>query len=263
MSHLPALPIHPTKRHPLTGQPLQAVWVRPDGRVMWPMIGAAPDDGAGAGDAGAGGDGGDASAGSGGDAGTGSSASGSGSSSEDLGFPKDTPLTEMNVEQREAYWKHQARKHEGLWKGIAGGRKPDEVKADLDAYAEVQRAQQTPAEQALTDAREQGRREAVTESNTKAATAILRAQLSGAQIEDSDIETLLEPLDMRKFITDDDVDIAKITDFAKRFTPAGTAPRERDFGAGRRPESGGRGTSAGKAEAQRRFANKQQTTTGS
>src|SRR5690349_19240148 len=28
------------------------------------------------------------------------------------GFPADTPLTEMTVEQREAYWKHQARKHE-------------------------------------------------------------------------------------------------------------------------------------------------------
>ena len=42
-----ALPIHPTMRHPLTGQPIQAVWVNPAGRAFWPVIGAS-EDGAGA-----------------------------------------------------------------------------------------------------------------------------------------------------------------------------------------------------------------------
>lgn len=32
-------PIHPTKRHPLTGDPIQAIWTRPDGRVVWPIMG--------------------------------------------------------------------------------------------------------------------------------------------------------------------------------------------------------------------------------
>lgn len=31
--------IHPTRRHPLTGLPLQAVGVLPNGRVIWPILG--------------------------------------------------------------------------------------------------------------------------------------------------------------------------------------------------------------------------------
>lgn len=39
----------PTRRHPLTGLPLQPIYVRRDGVVFWPVIGAAPDDDAGGG----------------------------------------------------------------------------------------------------------------------------------------------------------------------------------------------------------------------
>jgi len=34
-----ALILHPTKRHPLTGRPLEAVGVRRDGRPIWPILG--------------------------------------------------------------------------------------------------------------------------------------------------------------------------------------------------------------------------------
>lgn len=72
-----ALPIHPTKRHPLTGQPIRALWVRPDGRTMWPIMGGAPD----------GGDGGasDGGAGDGGQGGNGAGEQGAGSGSGDGG----------------------------------------------------------------------------------------------------------------------------------------------------------------------------------
>ena len=33
------LMLHPSKRHPLTGQPLQAVGVLPNGKVLWPILG--------------------------------------------------------------------------------------------------------------------------------------------------------------------------------------------------------------------------------
>ena len=33
------LPVHPTKRHPLTGALLRAVGVMPDGKVVWPILG--------------------------------------------------------------------------------------------------------------------------------------------------------------------------------------------------------------------------------
>lgn len=41
---LAALPVHPTARHPLTGQPLRAVYIDKYGAPRWPVLGAAPDD---------------------------------------------------------------------------------------------------------------------------------------------------------------------------------------------------------------------------
>ena len=38
------LPVHPTKRHPHTGAPLRAIFVRRDGRVYWPILGASEDE---------------------------------------------------------------------------------------------------------------------------------------------------------------------------------------------------------------------------
>lgn len=46
--HLPAvgpdLPTHPALRHPRTGEPLRAVGLLRDGRPVWPVMGASPDD---------------------------------------------------------------------------------------------------------------------------------------------------------------------------------------------------------------------------
>lgn len=36
--------VHPWMIHPHTGKPLEAVWVRPDGRPVWPIMGASEDD---------------------------------------------------------------------------------------------------------------------------------------------------------------------------------------------------------------------------
>ena len=33
-----------TKFHPHTGAPIEPLWIRPDGRAMWPILGASPDD---------------------------------------------------------------------------------------------------------------------------------------------------------------------------------------------------------------------------
>lgn len=32
------------KFHPHTGEPIVPLWIRPDGRAMWPILGASPDD---------------------------------------------------------------------------------------------------------------------------------------------------------------------------------------------------------------------------
>ncbi|MEV4521464.1 hypothetical protein AB0J77_14645 [Micromonospora tulbaghiae] len=53
------LPLHPTLTHPRTGAPIGALGLRRDGRAIWPVLGASPDDG-GEGD----GEGGEGSGGS-------------------------------------------------------------------------------------------------------------------------------------------------------------------------------------------------------
>lgn len=254
MQNQPALPVHPTKRHPHTGEPIRAIWVAPNGRVFWPIMGGSGDgtgDGSGAG------------AGDGtGNNGTGTGdGTGSGNATDehgkDLGYPKDTRVAEMTAEQRAAYWKHQSQKHEGRYKSIAGDRSFDDIRKDLDELAEIRKSQQTPAEQALAEAREAGKAEAIKESSSKAATAIFRVALQAQGHDEKDIDDLVENFNVANFIGEDgDVDTDKLSTFAKRFTPAGKADdkRRRDFGGGHRPGSGQKTRgAAGKAEAERRF----------
>lgn len=212
------------------------------------------------GDAGAGGTG-DAGAGGTGDAGHGGGAgNATDAKSNDLGFPANTPVAEMSAEQQAAYYRHQQQKWQGRFKNLVGDRSFDEAKADLDAYAEYKKSQQTPAEQQLEQRYAQGRADANAEANTKAATAILRATLAAQDLPQDEIDGIVEPLDLTKFFTEDgsDVDVDKLTAYGKRFAPAGKAKERRDFGAGHRAErrdgKAQRGA-AGKAEAQRRFQN--------
>ena len=265
MYTLPALPVHPTKRHPLTGEPIEAIYVTAAGRACWPIMGGAPD-GDGSGDGSGGGNG--ASSGSGGDAGgSGSGAAGSANATDDkgrdLGYPKDTPVAEMTPEQQAAYFRNSKDKWEGRFRNLVGDRSFDDVKKDLEELAEIRKSQQTPAEQAIEAAREEGKAAAVAEANTRAATAIFRASLEAQGHSEDDVEDLVANFNVANFVTDGDVDTDKLAAFAKRFSPADTATqtRRRDFGAGTRREGGGakqRGE-GGKAEAQRRFKTKTTT----
>ncbi|NUO57320.1 MAG: hypothetical protein HOV78_11690 [Hamadaea sp.] len=259
---MPALPIHPTKRHPLTGEPLRALWVRPDGRVCWPMMGGAPD---GDDDGGSGGSGDSGDGSNGGAGGNGSSGSGTGNAVDDkgndLGYPANTRVAEMTDAQAAAYWRHQSQKHEGRYKNLTGDRSFDDVRKDLDDIAEIRKQQQTPAEQAIEAAREEGRTSAINEANNKAATAIFRASLKAQGHSEDDINDLVDNFNVANFVKDGDVDTDKLATFAQRFTPAGTA-KKRDFGGGDRGSGRGTTGSAGQAALERRHGVKT-TTTGS
>lgn len=261
------LPFHPTMRHPHTGAALQAIGLRANGRPIWPIMGASPDDtggqgGAGGQNAGAGGDNGGSgtggNSGSGGQGGAGATENAVDDKGRDLGFPKDTPVAEMTDAQQAAYWRNQSRKHQGRFDSLVGDRSFDDVKADLDAYAKVQREQQTPAEQALADAREAGRQEARTAERTASATAVFRGALEAGGVTGDDLEELVSNFNVTNYVGDNGVDTTKITNFAKRFTTApgtGSTDRRRDFGGGNRGSGSGqkqRGA-GGKAEAEKRF----------
>lgn len=219
--------------------------------------------GAGATGAGAGAGAGSGSTNTGAGAGSGTNGAGGGArpnatdaQGNDLGYPRDTPIAEMSDKEQAAYWRHNSRKHESRFKDLVGDRDPAEVRKDLDAYQQIQREQQ-----ALNDAREEGRTEGVKSERTKAATAIFRGALEASGFEGDELDELASNFNVSAYITDDGIDTTKIANFAKRFAPAGTAEESaarrkvRDFGAGNRGEGNGKGErgSAGKAEASRRF----------
>ena len=237
------LPLHPSKRHPLTGEPLQAVYVDKLGRCRWPVMGGdGSNDGGTGGDSGgqggAGGsntdgDQGGNNGGSGGDTG-GDDKGGNG----DLGFPKDTPVAQMKPEEQAAYWRHQAKKHEGratAYHQAVGGKSADDVKAELEAAAELRRQNQTEHERALEDARVQGKREA---SLSAARMALELATGHVAGDEKNDRSGVLDTLDMSKLLTEaGDVDTGKVRSLAAQLAPA-----DKDQGTGRDLGGGPRGS---------------------
>jgi hypothetical protein len=263
------LPFHRTLRYPpqhsLAGMALQALYVDKHGRAHYPMMGGAPDAGDGSGGDG-GGAGSGAGAGDGGGSGAGGDGSGAGSGGNgddnDLGFPKNTRIADMKPEEQAAYWRHQARKHEGNFKGLVGDRSVDDVKKDLEEYGRIRQEQLTPSEKAIQEAEQRGREAATTESSQKAAKAILRAGLEARELSDEDVAEIVDSIDVRRFIKDGDIDTSGLASFAQRFTPAGTATqqdqqqRRRQWAGGTRREGEPERGAAGRAMAEKRFGSK-------
>lgn len=146
------------------------------------------------------------------------------------GFPESTPLAEMSVEQREAYWKHQARKHEGTVKARADY---DDLKAELE---QLRAATKSSDERARDEQIASARTEAVREVGSKYADALFRSVLAGAGRTPDEIDMLAEPINFAGFAGDDgDFDIDKVLDYAATLAPAtGSGHRGPDMGQGSR-----------------------------
>ena len=112
------------------------------------------------------------------------------------GFPADTPLTEMTVEQREAYWKHQARKHETRANSRADY---DEIRAERD---QLKAATETDAEKAVREAREAGKSEARTEVVNETVKALLRMGLRANGVKDDDLDEIVSTINLSAYADD-------------------------------------------------------------
>jgi len=243
-----ALPTHPTLVHPITGRPLRAIFVSPKtGRVYWPILGGAPDDG-GTGDGGQGG------SGDGGNGGQGASGG------ADLGFPADTPLEQMKPEQREAYWKDKARKHEDRVKSL-GNLTPEKL-AELQEKAkrqdELELELGTTAEKAAAKARQEAEAEARATLQPQIIQGKLEAAAARAGVSDEDLAKAIEFVDTTKFLASDgSVDTDKVKAFVSTITPGRgnqqqKGPVVHGHGSGFQP-NGSSAREKGKAEAERRF----------
>lgn len=138
---------------------------------------------------------------------------GGGGSSDptDLGFPKDTSVTDMTAEQQAAYWKHHARKHEATAKARE---KFDQYKADSEALALERQKNQTDQERAVEEARRQGEANGSTRYLKDAVAGHLRGVTHKSA---EDIKTALEFVDVKAFTsTDGALDLSKIDTFAKQ-----------------------------------------------
>jgi hypothetical protein len=173
--------------------------------------------------------------------------------SGESGFPANTPLEQMTAPQREAYWKHHARRHEDRVKAMGDYA---EVKAKAEQFDALAAASQSEQERAVAAAKAEG----LAEGRRAAAATLVEAAVTVAaagRLTDAQRAALLAGLDRSAFLTTaGEVDTAKVTEFVNGLAPAQGAagqPPVPDMGQGRRGHATASGRDAGLAEAQRRY----------
>lgn len=245
-----ALPVHPFKRHPHTGELLRAVGILPSGRIVWPILGASPDDPPPAG----------APAGAPATPPAPTPPKPAEPPAETTGFPANTPVAEMTAPQQTAYWKHQAKKHEtrnAELMQITGNKFGDSLKAELDELGKLRTAQMSDADKAIEAAKAEVRVETARTAGQTAARVALEFALGHS--EKNDQSALIDTLDLGKLVnTDGSVAADKVRALVATIAPSVKGPggttRSTDYGGGSRQgtqqPSGGQ---AGASEADRRF----------
>lgn len=93
-----------------------------------------------------------------------------------FGYPDGVPLTEMNVEQQAAYWKHKARKHEDRANAALSS---DDAQALRDRIAELESATLSAEQVAANQQLEQARTEAAAAARAELMPVIHESQLIG------------------------------------------------------------------------------------
>lgn len=157
----------------------------------------------------------------------------------DTGFPANTPLEQMTGEQQTAYWKHHARRHEDRVKAL-GNLTPEqlaEIRTKADAHDALQLELGTEAEKQAAAAKAA----ATAEADARYRPLLVQAKfeaLAAGRIEPEKLATILEPLDLSKFLaTDGTPDTDKVKAYVDGIAPAmGTPPPPRPG-----PSSGGMG----------------------
>lgn len=166
------------------------------------------------------------------------------------GFPANTPVSEMDVEQREAYWKHQAKVHETAWKKRAGDLTPEklqELRDKADRHDALERELMSDKDKAVVEAREAARAEALASVTPRLVAAEFKAAAAG-RVEPDRLATILEPLDLSKFLDGDEVDTDKVAAFVDGIAPAAAPPPKgpTSAGQGRRESSTGPSVASGR-----------------
>jgi hypothetical protein len=236
------LPLHPSMRHPLTGEPVRALYVDKHGRARYPIMGGAPDDDPDddkdKGDDEDKGDDPDADKDKGGD---------DRPKKGDVGyFPADTPRAQMSVAEQLAYDAFHGRKHEQRnkdWRTAVGGKTPEQVAADLAEFEKLKQAQMSDGEKAIDQAKRDGARQASLTLAPQLFDVALR------HVNEDRRKVLIDSIDPARVIKEDGtIDTDKVTSIAHALAPVtGGSDEDPDYGNGKRHRRGSSGVSAGRA----------------
>lgn len=133
------------------------------------------------------------------------------------GYPANTPVTEMTMEQQVAYWRHHSRQHEERAKSRADY---DQIKARADQLAALEAASMSEHEKAVQSAKDAGRAEALREIGSRLVDAQVTVASAG-RMTDAQRAALLEGIDRSKFLAaDGQVDTAKVSALIDQIAPA-------------------------------------------
>lgn len=231
-----ALPIHPTLTHPVTGEPLRAVFVSRAGRVYWPILGGSEGGAGGEGGSGDGGDGG----------------AGAGAPPAEYTPPATQQDLDRIIETRLA-------RERGKFADY------DHHKERSEQYAALELELATDTERATLQASQDGYNAAMQASVPRIVLAEFRAEAKGLLTQEQ-LDALVEDVDLTRFAFDDgEPDVEKIRAKVAAIAPRGADGRPVPFMEGRRATSLGQGNhqqsresarDKGRAEAQRRFGPK-------
>lgn len=269
------LPLHPSKLHPLTGAPLQAVGVLSSGKIVWPLMGGAPDptpeekaaaDAAAAATAAA-----EKTAAD--DAAAAAAAAAAGGKeppaptklepNDPHYFPAATPVKEMTIAQQAAYWQWNSKKHEDRateWRNTVGGgtKTAAEVAAELEAQRQAGLSEH---QRAIEEAEKRGEQKATTGMSSSMATLAFETAMSHVPLEQR--ADLIADVNLARVIREDgSIDTDKVASIVARIAPAnGKGPADPDFGGGPRGSgNSGSGLSAGASRYREQHAKKTTTT---
>lgn len=174
-----------------------------------------------------------------------------------LGFPADTPVKDMTIEQQAAYWKHYARQHEERAKPFKD-LTPETLQAlreKADQHDALERELMSDKDKAIAEAKDA----ATAETTAKFAEKLVKAEFKSAaagRLDADRLNAILAPLDLTKFLDKSgDVDEEKVTAYVDSVAPV-KAPAQRgpsSTGLGSAPHTPGERGAQGRAMAEKRF----------
>lgn len=131
----------------------------------------------------------------------------------DRGYPAETPVAEMTIEQQAAYWKFHSRKHENQVKELKAAKEGNKPAAGEGGN------QEAPDPDAI---REEARKEARREVALKLVETEFKAAVAG-RMSDDDFKEVIEDLNLANYVKEDgEVDTDRISKKAAILAPGST-----------------------------------------